>query len=95
MHKAAERGAARALKEAAKANREAAILAERERKKDLQKSCESGQKRQTSTTSTTSRPTQNKLKASENAEDLINANLCCVCFGAYQEYVSTGRKWLQ
>ena len=53
--KAAEREAAKALKEAAKANREAAKLAERE-KKELQKSRESGQKRQAYRVAATSRP---------------------------------------
>ena len=84
VRKANEREAAKALKEAAKADREAAKLAERE-KKELQKSRESGQKRQTCPAATTTRPKQNKLK--ENVDDSINADLCCVCFGSYQEWM--------
>ena len=93
VRKAAEREAAKALKEAAKADREAAKLAEREKKKELQKSRESGQKRQPCPVATTIRPKRNKLK--ENVDDSINADLCCVCFGSYQEDVGTGREWLQ
>ena len=90
--KAAQQEAAKALKEAAKANREAAKLAERE-KKELQKSCESGQKRQTCRVAATSRPKRPKLK--ENVDNSISADLCCVCFGSYQEDVGTDREWLQ
>ena len=92
VRKAAEREAAKALKEAAKADREAAKLAERE-KKELQKSQKSGQKRQAVAVATTTRPKRNKLK--ENVDVSINADLCCVCFGSYQEDVGTGREWLQ
>lgn len=92
VRKAAEREAAKALKEAAKADREAAKLAERE-KKELQKSQKSGQKRQACPVATTTRPKRNKLK--ENVDVSINADLCCVCFGSYQEDVGTGREWLQ
>ena len=81
------------MKEAAKADREAAKLAEREKKKELQKSRESGQKRQPCPVATTIRPKRNKFK--ENVDDFINADLCCVCFGSYQEDVGTGREWLQ
>ena len=80
------------MKEAAKADREAAKLAERE-KKELQKSHTSGQKRQACPVATTTRPKRNKLK--ENVDVSINADLCCVCFRSYQEDVGTGREWLQ
>lgn len=92
IRKAAEREAAKALKEAAKAEREAAKV-EREKKKELQKSRESGKKRQACPVGTIPRPKRNKLK--ENVDDSINADLCCVCFGSYQEDVGTGREWLQ
>ena len=78
------------MKEAAKADREAAKLAERE-KKELQKSQKSGQKRQAVAVATTTRPKRNKLK--ENVDVSINADLCCVCFGSYQEDVGTGREY--
>ena len=36
---------------------------------------------------------EQKRKAEEKVS--INADLCCVCFGSYQEDVGTGREWLQ
>ena len=89
-HKAAEREATKAKKEAEKAERQAA-KAERTKKKELEKSCEVGKKRQASCPiATTPRPKRNKIK--ENVDESINGNLCCVCFGSY---VGTGREWLQ
>ena len=92
VRKAAEREAAKALKEVTKAERQAA-KAEREKKKEVQKSCESGKKRQACPVAATPRPKRTKLK--ENVDNSINADLCCVCFGSYQEDVGTGREWLQ
>ena len=94
VRKTAEREAAKALKEMAKADREAAKLAEKEKKKkDARKPGAHSQKRQTPPMATTTRAKRNKLK--ENADDYINADLCCVCFGSYQEDIGTGREWLQ
>ena len=93
VRKTAEREAAKALKEMAKADREAAKLAEKEKKKDVRKPGAHSQKRQTPPMATTTRAKRNKLK--ENADDSINADLCCVYFGSYQEDIGTGREWLQ
>ena len=91
--KAAEREATKAKKEAEKAERQAA-KAERTKKKELEKSCEVEKKRQASCPIATA-PCPKRNKSKENVDESINGNLCCVCFGSYQEGVGTGREWLQ
>ena len=68
-HKAAEREATKAKKEAEKAERQAA-KAERTKKKELEKSCEVGKKRQASCPiATAPRPKRNKIK--ENVDEFL------------------------
>jgi len=44
------------------------------------------------TTSITPRP--KKSRAAENADDKIDSNRCCTCFGLYSDDFGTEREWL-
>lgn len=91
--KKAEREAA---KEAAKAKREAAKAA-REASKQKQASVKKGKKRKAATENGESSGCSKKSRI-EDREDLdaaVYSDLCCVCFGTYEEGTGTNRQWLQ
>ena len=87
VKKIAEREATRAKKVAEKAEKEAS-------KRKAETTGASGSKRPAASSVVGgSRPKRSKIR--ENIDATINADLCCVCFGSYQEDIGTGREWVQ
>ena len=85
--KIAEREAARAKRAAEKAEKETA------RKKAETADKSESERPADSSVAGGSRPKRSRIQ--ENLDETINADLCCVCFGSYQEDIGTGREWVQ
>ena len=81
--KAAEREAAKAKKEAARAEKNAA------KTKTTTSKATSGTKR---CCPTNQRQAQKKARC--EIDETVHENLCCVCFGSYDEDIGTGREWV-
>lgn len=89
--KAEEKAKKAAEREAAKAKREAARA---------EKNATKAQSTTSGTTSGTKRrcPTnqrQAQKKARCELDEMVDDNLCCVCFGSYDEDIGTGREWVE
>ena len=82
--KAAEREAAKAKKEAARAEKGAA------KTKTATSQATSGTKRHCPTNQR-----QAQKKARCEIDETVHENLCCVCFGSYDEDIGTGREWVE
>ena len=87
--KATERQALKAKKEAAKAEREAARI-EKAKNKVQNIPFKAGTKR-----CSVGEPRVTRKKARGDMDATVESDLCCVCFGSYQEDIDTGREWLQ
>ena len=87
--KATERQALKAKKEVAKAEKEAARI-EQAKNKVHNTPFKAGTKR-----CCVNEPRVTRKKARGDMDATVESDLCCVCFGSYQEDIDTGREWLQ
>ena len=86
--KATERQALKAKKEAAKAEKEAACIEKAKNK--VHNTPKAGTKR-----CCVNEPRVTRKKARGDMDATVESDLCCVCFGFYQEDIDTGREWVQ
>ena len=86
--KATERQALKAKKEAAKAEKEAACIEKAKNK--VHNTPKAGTKR-----CCVNEPRVTRKKARGDMDATVESDLCCICFGSYQEDIDTGIEWLQ
>ena len=87
MQRRKEEKARKAETREAKQREKLAMQASKQQRKQAQSS------KRKATSSATSRP--KKSRAAENADDEIDSNRCCTCFGLYSDDIGTEREWLK
>ena len=93
--KKAEREAAKAAKEAEKIARQAAKAAERAAKGAARKVSERKQTRAGNKRKASGRESESPKKKRSNVDVTVFTDVCCVCFGSYEDDAGTDREWLQ
>ena len=98
IRKANERALKAAERDQAKANKaeERQKKAEERQRKAEEKQKTGQEKAPTKRNNATETGNQSLRKKSRlDMDETIHANLCCVCFGSFEEDIGTGREWLQ